>query len=87
MTKRFDRYEIRLVRKYVNDIMPALCDPPEEALYVRYSWTLYGHLKGEGVRAIFDSNDYAGAVEMYSLITGDYELTGVDIYNTNEKEG
>lgn len=94
---KFDRYEIRLVIECVDGIGNRFCESLEspqtleqakaEPTYIQHYWTLYGHLTGEGVRAIFDSSDYAGAVEMYSLITGDYALTGVDIYNTNEKEG
>lgn len=83
---KFDRYEIAHVAEYKSDREGfTFCEPlhgkEPEGNFIHVMWTLYGHIKGEGVRAIADYDDYASCVEMYELITGDHALTGADIYN------
>lgn len=68
---RFTGYELAPVV----EIPGEGCVPQEsletaEALPDRVFWSLYGHLPDGGVSIVGDYDDYVGAAETYSRITG-----------------
>ena len=69
--KVFDNYEISPCRRYEEPDSPGrfyfeVCEPSEADV-----WTLYGHIKGEGVEAIGDFATCHDAEEIYSRIIGE----------------
>jgi len=66
----FDNYEISPCRRFEEPDSPGrfyfeLCEPAKADV-----WTLYGHIKGEGVEAIGDFATRDAAEEIYFRITG-----------------
>lgn len=85
--QRFDAYEIKQVVEYTSGRGGKFCEPLESGTieqarkdpsYLADFWTLYGHLKGEGVQCIGDFKGRAEAVDIYCLITGDYILENLN---------
>lgn len=65
-TKRFDAYEILGVEQIDADNCEVVTDGSKPDFY-----SLYGHLKGEGVQCIGDFTTRAHALEVYNLIVGE----------------
>ena len=68
--KVYDNYEISPCRRYQEPDSPGnfyfeVCEPHEADV-----WTLYGHVTGEGVKAIGDFANREDAEEVFFQITG-----------------
>ncbi len=68
--KLFDNYEISPCRRYEEQDSPGkfyfeVCQPEEADV-----WTLYGHVKGEGVQAVGDFANREHAEKVFFSITG-----------------
>lgn len=68
--KIYDNYEISPCRRYEEPDSPGrfyfeVCESAEADV-----WTLYGHINGQGVKAIGDFSAREAAAKVYSRITG-----------------
>lgn len=63
----FDAYEVHGVREFDQDTTP-YCEqvPDSEAEF----WSLYGHIRGQGVECIGNYKTREAAAEIYARITG-----------------
>src|SRR5262245_44860053 len=68
--KIFENYEISPCRRFEEPDSPGkfyfeVCEPEEADV-----WTIYGHIKGEGVQAIGDFDTQEHAEQVFERITG-----------------